>query len=113
MAAQLKKIRNLEAVFSPNSIAVIGASREPNKIGHVIVKNFVDGGFGGKVYPINQSADTILGLKAYKSVLDIREKVDSAVIAVPMEKKSACAANSSISSTTDGNSSIMPITGFA
>ena len=78
-----RKVRNLDSVFNPSSIAVIGASREPNKIGHVIVKNFVDGGFGGKVYPINPTADSILGLKAYKSVLDIREKVDTAVIAVP------------------------------
>jgi len=78
-----QKVKNLNAVFHPNSIAVIGASREPNKIGHVIVKNFVDGGFGGKVYPINPNAEEILGLKSYKSVLHIKEKVDSAVIAVP------------------------------
>lgn len=81
--AKGEKIRNLDAVFYPQSIAVIGASREPNKIGHVIVKNFVDGGFAGKVYPINPNADEILGLKAYKSVLAVKEKVDSAVIAVP------------------------------
>jgi len=55
-----KKVRNLDAVFHPGSIAVIGASREPNKIGHVIVKNFVDGGFSGKVYPINPNAEEIL-----------------------------------------------------
>ena len=78
-----KKVKNLEAVFNPASIAVIGASREPNKIGHVIVKNFVDGGFAGKVYPINPNAEEILGLRSYKSVLEIREKVDSAIIAVP------------------------------
>ena len=84
MAAKTNwKTLNLDAVFHPSSIAVIGASREPNKIGHVIVKNFIDGGFGGKVYPINPTADSILGLKAYKSVQDIREKVDTAVIAVP------------------------------
>jgi len=83
MAALSKKIKNLDAVFHPGSIAVIGASREPNKIGHVIVKNFVDGGFGGKIYPINPNAEEILGLKSYKSVLAIKEKVDSAVIAVP------------------------------
>jgi len=83
LMALSRKVKNLDAVFHPNSIAVIGASREPNKIGHVIVKNFVDGGFGGKVYPINPNAEEILGLKAYKSVLNIKEKVDSAVIAVP------------------------------
>jgi len=78
-----QKVRNLEAVFNPRSIAVIGASREPNKIGHVIVKNFVDGGFGGRIYPVNPNAEEILGLRSYKSVLEIRERVDSAVIAVP------------------------------
>ena len=78
-----QKVKNLDAVFNPASIAVIGASREPNKIGHVIVKNFVDGGFAGKVYPINPSADEILGLKAYPSVMAVPGKIDSAVIAVP------------------------------
>ena len=77
------KVRNLDAVFNPSSIAVIGASREPNKIGHVIVKNFVDGGFAGRIYPINPTADMILGLKSYKSVLDVKERIDSAVIAIP------------------------------
>ena len=78
-----RKVKNLDSVFNPSSIAVIGASREPNKIGHVIVKNFVDGGFGGKIYPINPNAEKILGLRSYKSVLDIKGSVDSAVIAVP------------------------------
>ena len=77
------KVKNLDAVFNPASIAVIGASREPNKIGHVIVKNFVDGGFGGKVYPINPKAEDILGLKSYPTVMDVPGKIDSAVIAVP------------------------------
>lgn len=77
------KVRNLAKVFNPSSIAVIGASREPNKIGHVIVKNFVDGGFSGKIYPINPNAEAILGLRSYRSVLDIKGNVDSAVIAVP------------------------------
>ena len=77
------KVRNLAKVFNPTSIAVIGASREPNKIGHVIVKNFVDGGFSGRIYPINPNAESILGLRSYKSVLDIKGGVDSAVIAVP------------------------------
>ena len=78
-----EKVKNLDAVFNPSSIAVIGASREPNKIGHVIVKNFVDGGFGGKVYPINPNAEEILGLKSYSSVMQVPGKIDSAVIAVP------------------------------
>lgn len=78
-----QKVKNLDSVFNPKSIAVIGASREPNKIGHVIVKNFVDGGFGGKVFPINPNAEEILGLRAYRSVLDVKGTIDSAIIAVP------------------------------
>jgi len=78
-----KKVKNLDAVFNPKSIAVIGASREPNKIGHVIVKNFIDGGFAGKVYPINPNAEEILGMPSFRSVLEVKEKIDSAIIAVP------------------------------
>src|SRR3989338_9421712 len=84
------KIRNLNSVFSPSSIAVVGASREPNKIGHVIVKNFIDGGFSGKVYPINPNAEKILGLKAYRSVLDVKGAVDSAIITVPAAAVPKC-----------------------
>jgi acetyl coenzyme A synthetase (ADP forming)-like protein len=79
----MKKIDNLKFVFEPKSIAVVGASREPNKIGHVILKNFIDGGFPGKIYPVNPSAKSILGLTCYPSVRDISGKVDSAIIAVP------------------------------
>ncbi|MFA6036088.1 MAG: CoA-binding protein [Candidatus Micrarchaeia archaeon] len=78
-------MRNLDAIFEPKSIAVIGASREPGKIGHVITKNFIDGGFMGKVYPINPSASDVLGLKAYPSVGDVPDKIDSAVVAVHAE----------------------------
>lgn len=77
------KIKNLEYVFSPKSIAVIGAAREPNKIGHVIVKNFVDGAYPGKVYPVNPNAKEILGLKCYGSVLEIPGNVDCVIISIP------------------------------
>ncbi|MCD6477738.1 MAG: CoA-binding protein [Candidatus Aenigmarchaeota archaeon] len=73
---------DLEKFFNPKSVSIIGASREKNKIGHIILKNFVDG-FHGKIYPINPKADTILGLKCYKSVLDVRGKIDLAVVCVP------------------------------
>ena len=73
----------LEKIFSPKSIAIIGASHEPTKIGHVVLKNFIEGGFPGALYPVNPNASEVLGIKSYKSVLDIKEKVDCAVIAVP------------------------------
>ncbi len=76
-------LRNLDSIFDPKSIAVVGASREPNKIGNVITKNFIDGGYAGKVYPINPKADEVLGMKCYPSVKDVPGKIDSAVIAIP------------------------------
>ncbi|RLG80040.1 MAG: CoA-binding protein [Thermoprotei archaeon] len=75
--------RKLEGMFKPRSVAVIGASREPHKVGHVVLKNIVEAGFKGKVYPVNPKADKILGLKAYKSVKEIPDDVDLAVIAIP------------------------------
>jgi acetate---CoA ligase (ADP-forming) len=76
---------NLNNFFTPKSIAVVGASRNPNKVGHVITKNLIEGGFLGRVIPVNKNADAILNLKSYKSVLQIKESVDLAIIAVPAE----------------------------
>ncbi|MEM3013138.1 MAG: CoA-binding protein, partial [Candidatus Bathyarchaeia archaeon] len=73
----------LDAFFRPRSIAVVGASREPEKVGHRIVKNLVEYGFKGHIFPINPNADKILGLKCYKSILEVPEQVDLAVIVVP------------------------------
>ncbi len=73
----------MERLFKPRSVAVIGASRNPEKIGHKILRNILEFGFRGKVYPINPKADEILGLKSYSSILDVPGDVDLAVIAVP------------------------------
>ncbi|OIO21643.1 hypothetical protein AUJ17_01700 [Candidatus Micrarchaeota archaeon CG1_02_47_40] len=78
-----KRIKNISAVLSPKSIAVVGASGEPSKIGHVILRNFLEGGFGGKIYAINPNAAEVLGQKCYKSILDVPGKIDSVVIATP------------------------------
>ena len=83
---QAASVSNLKYLFSPSSIAVIGASRKPGKIGHAIVKNLLDYGFKGKIYPVNPTADEILGLKAYKSVLEIPDKVDMVVVSIPAQK---------------------------
>jgi acetyl coenzyme A synthetase (ADP forming)-like protein len=72
----------MRTFFKPKSIAVIGASREPNKLGYIILSNFVNSGFK-KIYPINPNADEILGIKCFKSILDVKEKIDLAVIVVP------------------------------
>ncbi len=72
----------LEKFFNPKAVAVIGAAREPGKVGHDVVKNLLDFRFPGKIFPVNPKAQEILGLKAFPSVLDIPEKVDLGVIAV-------------------------------
>jgi acetyl coenzyme A synthetase (ADP forming)-like protein len=73
----------LEAFFKPKSVAVIGASREPRKFGHVIFKNFARSKFEGKTYPVNPKAENILGFKVYPSLKEIPDEVDLAVIALP------------------------------
>ena len=70
-------------LFKPKSLAVIGASRNPTKVGHTILKNIINSGYKGKIYPINPKANEILGLKCYKSVLDVPDKVDLAIISIP------------------------------
>lgn len=74
---------DLDQVLDPSSVAVIGASASPDKIGHKILKNIVDAGFRGPVYPVNPRGGEILGLKAYPSVLDTPGDVDAVVVVVP------------------------------
>lgn len=73
----------LEHFFRPKSVAVIGASREPGKVGNVVVRNLKRYGFNGDIYPINPRATEILGLKAYPTVMDVSDSIDLAVIVVP------------------------------
>jgi len=73
----------LEPFFKPSSIAVIGASREPEKVGYRILRNIIESGYKGSIYPINPKASELIGLKCYKSILDVPEIVDLAIIAVP------------------------------
>ena len=75
----------LEAFFNPKSVAVVGASTSPGKLGYAVLENLVEGGYVdvGKIYPINPKADEILGQKAYPSVIDVPEDIDMAVIVIP------------------------------
>ncbi len=77
--------KKLDLFFNPGSVAIIGASENPDKVGHVIMQNYIDVGFSGMIYPINKNAKTVLGRKAYKNIKDVRSKVDLAVIAIPVE----------------------------
>jgi acetyltransferase len=73
----------LDGLMRPKSIAIIGASTDPTKIGYTVVNNIIKGGYEGSIYPVNPKADEILGLKSYKSLQEIPGEVDAAVITVP------------------------------
>ncbi|MEE9323321.1 MAG: CoA-binding protein [Candidatus Aenigmarchaeota archaeon] len=73
----------LDYFFNPKTVAVIGASRDQKKIGHVIFRNFVKGKFNGKVFPVNPKTEKLLNIKCYKSVSKIKEKIDLAVVSIP------------------------------
>jgi acetyl coenzyme A synthetase (ADP forming)-like protein len=76
----------LDMFFGPQSVAVIGASRTPGKLGHSVLKNVIQYGYEGAVYPVNPGAGEILGLKCYPSVLLVPGTVDLAVILIPSEQ---------------------------
>jgi len=73
----------LETFFQPKSVAVIGASANPDKLGHAVLKNAVESGFQGKLYPINPKGDQILGWPVFASVEALPEVPDLAVIVIP------------------------------
>lgn len=72
----------MKELLSPNSVAIIGASNDETKLGGMLVKNMLNAGFKGKLYPINPKGGEIMGLKAYPSVTDVGEPIDLAVVAV-------------------------------
>jgi acetate---CoA ligase (ADP-forming) len=74
---------SLNGMFNPKSVAIIGASNTPGKVGYAIVKNLIDADFEGKIYPINLKEKKVQGLRAYKSVSKVVGKVDLAIIVIP------------------------------
>ena len=74
---------NLDKVFNPQNVAIIGASDVEGSVGYAIVKNFTQSGFAGKVYFVNIKKPEILGVKTYPTVDQIPEPVDLAMIATP------------------------------
>ncbi|MDE1902526.1 MAG: acetate--CoA ligase family protein [Alphaproteobacteria bacterium] len=75
--------RAMNRIMRPKSVAVIGASAEDGKIGNSVMKNLINGGYEGNIYPVHPSASEILGRKVYKSVLDVPGEVDVAVFCIP------------------------------
>jgi len=73
----------LSRIFNANSVAVVGASSNPEKRGHIILKNIIEGGFEGRIYPVNPNSQEILGLKAYPSIRDLPEDPDLLVLSIP------------------------------
>jgi len=80
---QLNSQSDLTSIFYPQSIAIIGASREPGSVGQSLLANIIDSRFKGIVYPVNPKAKGVLGIKCYDSVLNIQDTIDLAVIVVP------------------------------
>src|SRR5215211_5736199 len=73
----------LEAIFAPQSVAIVGASPDPTKLGHRVLKNVVDNGYAGRIYPIHPTAPAVLDLPAYPSVTAVPAELDLAVVVVP------------------------------
>ncbi len=73
----------LDKFFSPRAVAVVGASREEGKVGHSLMKNLVDHGFAGPIYPVNPKATDVLGKKCFSDISSLPDGIDLAVIAIP------------------------------
>ena len=86
LAGREKSMENqtnaLNFFLNPQSVAVIGASAAAGKVGYAIIKNLLDSGFPGRIYPINPQIDEILGMKAYRSICDVPQRVDLAAIGI-------------------------------
>ena len=83
----------LESLLSPKTIAVLGASQTPGKVGHEVVANLINGGYQGTIVPVNPKADEILGLKCYHDLKEYPGSVDLGVIVVPQKAVKASIQN--------------------
>jgi acyl-CoA synthetase (NDP forming) len=83
MADQQRFFENMKALFNPGSIAVIGASDNPEKLGFHVMKSLRSGGYPGAVVPVNPGAETIMETKAYPSLGAYRGKIDLAIVVLP------------------------------
>ena len=81
--SQEEIVTAMNRIMRPKAVAVIGASAEDGKIGNSVMKNLINGGYKGEIYPIHPKADEILGYKAYRSVRDVPGEIDTAIFAIP------------------------------
>ena len=75
--------RSLQPIFSPRSVAVIGATEKQGSVGRTVIWNLISSPFGGTVYPVNPKRENILGIKAYPNIKDLPDQIDLAVIVTP------------------------------
>ena len=75
--------KHIHSIMDPKSIAVVGATNRPGSVGHAVFRNILDAGYTGVLYPVNPTARSVHSVKAYPSLLDIPDQVDSAVLIVP------------------------------
>jgi acetyltransferase len=76
-------MNSLDPIFSPKSVAVVGASTTPGKVGHDIFANILKGGYKGTLYPVNPSAKSVLSVKAFPGLMEIPDDIDLAIIILP------------------------------
>ena len=76
-------VTSMNRIMRPKAVAVIGASNEAGKIGNSVMKNLINGGYQGTIYPIHPKEAEIMGIKAFKSVKDVPADIDTAVFAIP------------------------------
>jgi len=81
--SQEEILETMNRLMRPRAVAVIGASDQPGKIGNSVMRNLVDGGFPGEIYPVNPKASEILGKRVYADVSELPDDVDVAVFAIP------------------------------
>src|SRR5512140_1782961 len=82
-AVMTPKKKDLKALFEPKVIAVVGASRRTEAVGYAILKNLLQTGYKGKIYPVNPKAGDVLGVKCIPTVAESPEPIDRAIFIIP------------------------------
>ena len=73
----------LQSLLRPKTVAVVGASHQPGKVGHEVLANLINSGFQGTIIPVNPKADEVLGRRCYHRLTEYKGKIDLAVVVVP------------------------------
>ena len=77
------RTERMKELFEPASIAVVGAAREENKVGHIVLRNIISSGYTGRLYPVNPKSEEILGLRCYASISLVPDNVDLVIVTTP------------------------------